>query len=271
MATTPATAHTANATRTLGAFSWHELRTRDTARAADFYTKVVGWSLKSCGPDYSEWMTATGTPAGGMMPMPPGVPAGVPANWAVYVNVDDVDAALTKAVALGGRAITPAMDIPDVGRLCAVADPTGAVFHLFKGVGDCGKITPPMDAGRFCWVELLTRDTAAATHFYTQLFGWTTTTMPMPGFTYTLFWLPGADTASKQGGVGGMMTITPEMGDFPSNWLSYIQVDDVDAAAARVEPNGGKVCCPPTDIPDVGRFALIIDPTGATVALFKSR
>jgi predicted enzyme related to lactoylglutathione lyase len=67
-----------------------------------------------------------------------------------------------------------------------------------------------------------------------------------------------------------MMGITPEMGTMPSNWLSYVLVDDVDAAAAKVVPNGGKVCCPPMDIPNVGRFSVVTDPTGATLALFKN-
>lgn len=274
MSNTATTSSPAAPVRTIGAFCWHELHTRDTVRAADFYSKVVGWTTKACCGEgsnaYTEWQTSKGVTAGGMMPMSPGVPAQVPASWAVYVNVEDVDASLAKAIKLGGRKVSDPFDVPQVGRICAIADPTGAVLHLFKGVGQSGTHAPSSEPGRFCWTELLTTDTAVAEKFYTQLFGWTTDAMPMPGFTYTLFWLPGADKAAKTGGVGGMMGITPEMGDCPSNWLSYIAVEDVDAAAGRVTANGGKVCCPPCDIPNVGRFCVITDPTGATVALFKS-
>lgn len=273
MTTTTPTAPKA-AVRTTGAFCWNELHTRDTKRAVDFYTKVVGWTVKECGPagahDYSEWVTKSGVNAGGMMALPAEVPAHVPANWSVYINVEDVDAMAAKAVKLGGSKVRDPMDVPNVGRFCMIQDPTGAVFSLFKGIGDCGKKPQQPGSGEFCWTELMTKDAAASERFYTQLFGWTTTKMPMGDFEYTLYWLPGADKAAKTGGVGGMMTITEHMGNCPSHWLSYIAVDDVDGATAKVVPNGGKVCCPPTDIPNIGRFSVITDPTGATVAFFKN-
>lgn len=259
----------------MGIICWNELHTRDTKRAADFYTKVVGWTTHGCPDDssgsYTEWVTKSGMHVGGMMNMPKEVPASVPANWAVYINVPDVDVAVAKAVKLGAHKIMDAMDFPNVGRICQIADPTGAVVHLFKGVDQCGMRAPQNETGTFCWAELLTNDPAKAETFYSQLLGWTTTVMPMPTGDYTLFWLPGADKAKKQGGVGGMMKILPEMGPMPSNWLTYIMVDDVDAAAARATQHGGKVCCPPTDIPNVGRFAVATDPTGATFALFKNK
>jgi len=49
--------------------------------------------------------------------------------------------------------------------------------------------------------------------------------------------------------------------------MPYVAVRDVDAAAARVESLGGKVCVPPTDIPNVGRFCVVNDPTGASISL----
>jgi len=62
--------------------------------------------------------------------------------------------------------------------------------------------------------------------------------------------------------------ISPQ-GDEPSHWVSYIGVDDVDARAAKVTAHGGKVLVPPTDIPTIGRFALVADPQGAIFNLFK--
>jgi hypothetical protein len=55
----------------------------------------------------------------------------------------------------------------------------------------------------------------------------------------------------------------------PNHWSSYVSVEDVDAAARRVEENGGKVIVRPTDIPTIGRFCLVADPEGATFNLFK--
>lgn len=262
------------AERILGAFCWNELHTRDVQRAAAFYEKVVGWRAEACpsvpgGMQYTEWVRADGAHVGGMMAMPSGVPASVPSNWAGYINVDDVEATVAKATKLGGRTITPPFDVPHVGRLAAIADPTGAVFHVIKGVGDCGARVPQSVPGSFCWMELLTSDPEACKRFYGELLGWTPDVMKMPDMDYTLFWLPGADRAKKQGCVGGMMKILAEWGAMPSNWLSYIMVDDVDAATKRVTANGGKVACEPQDIPNVGRFSVSMDPTGATFALFK--
>jgi predicted enzyme related to lactoylglutathione lyase len=62
----------------------------------------------------------------------------------------------------------------------------------------------------------------------------------------------------------------PEGEGGPSAWLPYIAVEDVDGTVARVEGLGGKVFMPPTDIPDVGRFSVLADPTGATIALLQA-
>jgi len=67
--------------------------------------------------------------------------------------------------------------------------------------------------------------------------------------------------------VGGLFQMGPEFGQIPSHWMAYVAVDDVDAKARQVWELGGKVCVPPTDIPKVGRFCVVNDPTGATLAL----
>lgn len=65
--------------------------------------------------------------------MQPEMPAHVPAHWLTYFWVDDVDASVQKAASLGGAALMPPMDIPNVGRFAVVRDPQGAVFAVFKG------------------------------------------------------------------------------------------------------------------------------------------
>ncbi|MFO0827321.1 MAG: VOC family protein [Phycisphaerales bacterium] len=271
MSTSPASAP--SAVRVLGAFCWHELHTRDRRRAAEFYTKLIGWTTAgSTNPAdgwYTEWVTRTGVHVGGMMDMPQGTAPEVPPSWAVYVNVDDVDDAARRTVALGGRLLAEPIDVPQIGRLCPIADPTGAVVHLFKGINKCGEQKPDAGAGQFCWTELLTHDPSAAERFYTQVLGWTVTRMPMEFGEYTIFWVPGANPATKTGSAGGMMKIAPEWGPMPSSWLVYIQVDDVDRTAALIAPLGGQVFSPPCDIPGTGRFAVAADPAGAMFAIFK--
>jgi hypothetical protein len=54
------------------------------------------------------------------------------AFWHSYIEVENVDACAEQASQLGGRVVVPPHDVPDVGRICVVADPTGAVAHLMQ-------------------------------------------------------------------------------------------------------------------------------------------
>jgi predicted enzyme related to lactoylglutathione lyase len=118
--------------------------------------------------------------------------------------------------------------------------------------------------GRFVWYELMSTDTNAAKAFYAKVVGWSTQDMPMPDMTYTMFTMGEAP-------VGGLMTLPDEakkMGA-PPHWMGYVAVADVDAAAAKAKNLGGSIHVPPSDIPNVGRFAVIADPQMASIALFK--
>ena len=116
----------------------------------------------------------------------------------------------------------------------------------------------------FVWYELMCTDVAAAKAFYSDVVGWNTQDMPMPGMTYTL--LRVGDTQ-----IGGMMTLPKDARDAGMKpcWVSYIDVDDVDGAAAKVQGLGGKIYAAPADISNVGRFAVVADPQGAMFNLFK--
>jgi uncharacterized protein len=123
--------------------------------------------------------------------------------------------------------------------------------------------------GSFCWNELSTTDDAAAIKFYTELLGWQvkSSNMPpcegspeVPPMVYNEIVVDGKH-------VGGIFKMGSEFGQTPSHWMAYVAVEDVDAKAAQVVELGGKVCVPPTDIPNTGRFCVINDPTGATISL----
>ena len=117
--------------------------------------------------------------------------------------------------------------------------------------------------GMFCWNELMTRNVAAAEKFYTKLLGWKAVDSGMPGMQYML-WKVGDKEA------GGMMAMPPNVPkEVPSHWMSYITVDDVDALARKTGDLGGKLVHGPEDVPNVGRFCIIEDPTGAVVSLIK--
>jgi predicted enzyme related to lactoylglutathione lyase len=119
--------------------------------------------------------------------------------------------------------------------------------------------------GTFCWNELVTRDVEGAKKFYTEVLGWKAVDTGMPEMDYTLFNV-GEENA------GGLMAMPPDVpAEVPAHWMSYIAVDDVDAAAKKVTECGGEVFHGPQDIPEVGRFCIIKDPTGAVVSLITMK
>lgn len=111
--------------------------------------------------------------------------------------------------------------------------------------------------GEFIWYELLTSDVEKASAFYGAVLGWRFRSAEGTVRGYHLF---GTDEAD----VGGIMTLpTPAPAGAKPAWLGYVGVNDVDATAASVIAGGGTQHVPPTDIPGVGRFAMLADPQGA--------
>src|ERR1044071_2067324 len=117
--------------------------------------------------------------------------------------------------------------------------------------------------GRFVWYEQLAKDPKKAIDFYTRVVGWKT--QPFKEGEDYVMWVGG------QGPLGGVMKLPDESAKMgtPPHWMAHVQVDDVDAQAAHAPKLGGKIWKEPTDIPTVGRFAVIADPQGASLSIFK--
>lgn len=118
--------------------------------------------------------------------------------------------------------------------------------------------------GRFVWYELMTTDTDAAQRFYGKVAGWGAEKAPVSNQPYTLFTTGGVP-------VSGLMALPPQAcsAGAPPSWIGYVAVADVDGSTERVKRLGGAIHVPPTDIPTVGRFAVVADPQGAAIGLFK--
>jgi predicted enzyme related to lactoylglutathione lyase len=117
--------------------------------------------------------------------------------------------------------------------------------------------------GRFVWQELMTEHPDTAAVFYSKLLGWHAQASSADAG-YTEFH---AGTRA----VAGLLK-TPDAAKSAGakpRWTPYITVEDVDAAAIEITKQGGKVVHPATDIPTVGRFAVVADPQGAVFAAFK--
>jgi uncharacterized protein len=111
----------------------------------------------------------------------------------------------------------------------------------------------------FCHVELNTTDVKKAKEFYGKLFDWKLDDMPGD---YTMI--------GVGEGTGGGMMKNPIPGA-PSFWLSYILVDDIQAATRKAKSLGGTVMKDVTPIPNFGDFSVITDPTGAHFALWQPK
>ncbi len=112
----------------------------------------------------------------------------------------------------------------------------------------------------FMWYELMTSDPDAAAQFYERVIGWSAADSGMPGMDYRLL-------RSGEASIAGLMALpsgAAEAGMRPA-WFGYVAVADVEAAIAGFLAAGGGLLMPATDIPGIGRFALVTDPQGAAL------
>lgn len=248
-----------------GTFCWVELGTSDSAAAKNFYTQLFGWEYVDfqMGPDGVYTMVKlSGIDVGALYELMPEMKAqGIPPYWLSYVSVTSVDETAEKAKAAGATLVKEPFDVVNAGRMAVVQDPAGAVFALWqaKDHKGAGLYNVP---NSLCWNELATTDPQKAGEFYTNLFGWSKQEFSFGPMQYTMF-SNGDRTA------GGMFQIMPEMGPLPPNWLVYFAVDDCDAKVQKATELGAQVMKPADDIPGIGRFAMLIDPQGASFSIIK--
>jgi hypothetical protein len=122
--------------------------------------------------------------------------------------------------------------------------------------------------GRWVWADLVTSDVAAAAEFYGKVFGWTYETYGGEDDrdTYTLVLANGLP-------IGGMVFDQRALkGNVPSaRWITLVSVPDVEAAAAAVEANGGKVVVAPKSLGERGETAVFQDPEGVPFGAVRSK
>lgn len=250
----------------VGTFSWADLATTDAAGAKQFYTELMGWTPYDIpiGPDsFYTMLQVDGLDVAALSQMSKEQQSqGMPAMWNSYVAVENADESAEKAAALGGTVMAPPFDVFDSGRMAVIQDPTGAVFCIWQAKSHIGAKLVNIP-GTMGWNELMTTDVAKAKSFYSQLFGWETETADMGnGMEYT-------QILNKGRSNGGMMQLSEEWGNVPSNWMVYFSVADCDASVEKAKSLGATIQVPPQDIPEVGRFAVIQDPQGAALSLIQ--
>ena len=115
-----------------GSFVWNELATSDVEGAKSFFGELLGWSFRDVDMGQGTYTIVqnAGSDAAGMMSLDNIEAPGVLPHWMSYIAVDDVDARTGKVAALGGKVMREPFDIPNVGRMSVIADPSGAVICL---------------------------------------------------------------------------------------------------------------------------------------------
>jgi predicted enzyme related to lactoylglutathione lyase len=228
---------------------------------APFYSAVCGWDAAESSEEFGGYFMFmnNGQPAAGAMPAPPEQPGG----WTMYVQVDDVAAALDKVTSAGGMVIAGPIPIADLGTMAVIADPSGCPFGLwspdtFTGFALDGQVGSPI------WFELYAKDYAGSQQFLSDVFGWTFDVVSdTDQFRYAMVSFDGEPKL-------GIMDFSADMhASMPAYWNNYIRVANCDEAAAAVETNGGELLMSPMDSPH-GRMAAVRDPDGAVFSLMQS-
>ena len=243
-----------------GKFVWFEHMSNDTVAARKFYDALFGWHTEAVqmgGPEPYPLIMNGSVAIGGFR----AAAAGAHGMWMSYLSVRDVNVAHAAALAAGGTSLMPPTDFAKAGRGATLADPTGAVFSVWTSMHDDRADEAKTAVGDWHWNELMTPDEKKAIHFYEGIVGFSHDTLDMgPQGTYYLL---------KMGDTMRAGVMHSPMADTPPMWVPYVAVADCDATATKAKTLGAQLIVPPTDIPNVGRFATIIDAQGACIAFMK--
>ncbi len=248
-----------------GTPNWADCATTDLAASEEFYAAVFGWTADrvtaSDGETYSI-QRLEGRMVAGIYELNQAMRSmNVPPHWGTYIEVDDVDATLERVTEEGGTVLDGPFEEPDVGKIAIIQDTVGAYLRLWHSEPQhgCEVFNIP---GAMTWNELNTKEPAKAAAFYEKVLGVEVETMngTMP---YTVLKVDGRSVA-------GILTTTPEMGDFPPMWDVYFASSDVDTTVKHAIAAGGKALREPFDIPGVdARMAVLQDPHGAVFEVIK--
>jgi predicted enzyme related to lactoylglutathione lyase len=269
----PKTETQAGSNQTSG-FIWYELISPDPEASKTFYDAVVGWDIGPAVQEYNGYRMigrTDGKAAGGVLQLTDEMREhGARPTWLGYINVADVDRSVASIEQSGGKTYMAPFDIPQVGRVAMVADPSGAPFYIMKPIPPANDPNAQSDVfstdqpQHIRWNELSATDQDGAIDFYTRHFGWIQDgAMPMGEM---------GDYKSISANavrIGAIMRKPPQLP--VSMWTYYIGVDDIDRAVEAVRSGGGQVFHGPNEIPG-GEYSLNgMDPQGAAFALVGRR
>jgi predicted enzyme related to lactoylglutathione lyase len=242
-----------------GKFVWFEYVSKDIAKAQGFFGELFNWGVKNVpmpGGDYAMISVGDRT-IGGYQTTPDGAPP--EAHWLTHLEVSDARATAKQVESLGGKTLKAPFEIAGFGTMAIAADPQGGYFALWQTAKP--EPQPQPTDNTFCWNELASSAPAKSVEFYSKIGGFTVKAQEMPGMgTYNVLESDGQPRA----GIAGQM-----MPGQPHAWLPYVAVANTDATVEKAKKLGATIVVPPTDIPGVGRFSVLVDPQGCALGLLK--
>ncbi len=244
-----------------GKFVWFEIKTRTPAEAQAFYTELLPWTTAAMpfpGGSYTLF-EAGERQIGGIA----GIEGEAPPHWLSWISVEDVDATAAAVTANGGTVLAGPMDMPDMMRMAFCADPEGAPFAIMRSTtGD--QADTDSYPGIFYWNELMATDAAAAAAFYVTVFGYELQEQDMAKMGGTGTYRMISSGGKMRGGI-----MQKPQADIPSMWLPYVHVEDLDATVAMAVAGGAKQPMGVVEVPGMGSFTTLIDPSGAAFAVMQ--
>jgi predicted enzyme related to lactoylglutathione lyase len=245
-----------SAARPAGGFVWHELVASDPEAEAAFYADVVGWRVTR---DPGAHLTLAGDfgDVAGISPLPAALQAsGMTPRWIARVGVEDVDATVAKTRLSGGQVALEPMDLPDF-RFAILEDPAGAPLQI-ASPHEPGPVGNHHRPSEFSWDELATPDGPGMLEFYSKVLGWKALLGTPIRDKVTYFTLGRGETP-----MAGLFA-DPSLRH--QQWLSYVEVRDLDLALSKARQRGATILVGPEEVPD-GRMAQVKDPEGAIFGL----
>ena len=225
-----------------------EVGAADAQPLLAFYAELFVWDMHTISEGYTLVDTRGGRGlTGGIGRSGTGEP------WvSFYVEVDDLQATLERAEALGGRTVVPVLELPGMA-FAMFDDPDGLLVGLARSGATADAVTRPPsdgDGAAVDWFEVLGSDAGRSQAFYRELFGW-----EVPESAY------GQVTAGIGGGIGA---------GGESRWATvYASVPDVEACLARAEALGGTRVYGPNPVDDHTETGAFRDPAGNPFGVYR--
>lgn len=243
-----------------GRFVWYQYLSANPRQAQGFFGELFNWTVQELPMPEGTYQAIAidGRMIGGYEPAYKG-----PTAWQSLLGVANAKESAAQVAALGGKVLSEVSMA--FGNKAVVEDPHGGAFALWEPAQS--EPEPPPITGAFCWNELMSVDAEASVKFYCAIGGLVDDAKDMgPMGTYHVLTSYRVLESGGAPRAGIMKRFSPQQ---PHMWTPYVSVASADATAEKAKRLGATIVVPPDDIPNVGRFSILMDPQGAAIGLLQ--